>query len=213
MSQMCWCKCNYSTFYILKAVPKPRILTPKRYMLYEHPLPLLWKHVIFKHNETLFPGGGTGKSGLFPLHKLRPLCSQLRVLQELIHLYPRRITCVFAASFICVSSFTISPLINASLAYLLGGTLDTENGLPSSLDPNKMTSQDQRQRKKSCVFSVPVTSWLGDLKGTNFAAKTQNFWTLYLRGFLSYYLKTWQKYVFHHVLSDNRKTDFVSYAL
>ena len=76
-----------------------------------------------------------------------------------------------------------------------------------------MTSQDQRQRKKSCVFCS--RDFLAErLEGDKFCSKnTELLNGLSPRIFIVLYLKTRQKYVFHNVLSENRKTDFVSYAL
>ena len=73
----------------------------------------------------------------------------------------------------------------------------------------QMTSPNKRQSKKSHV--VHLTFWPSDLKGTNFAVKFGPSERC-IRGFLSYYFKTWQKYVFYNVLLENRKTIFVSYA-
>ena len=68
-----------------------------------------------------------------------------------------------------------------------------------------VSQQNEVIKAKSHMFFVHLTSWPSNLKGTNFAIKIRNFWMQYIRGFSSYYFKTWQKYVFHNVFLENKK--------
>ena len=69
--------------------------------------------------------------------------------------------------------------------------------------PTKWSHQI-KDKAKSHVFCSPDFS-AEQLEEANFAIKVRNFWTQYLRGFSSYYFKTWQKYVFHNVFLENKK--------